>query len=189
MMRIAVFVALVLSAVFTGFLFAGFPGATLFGFLLTAAWGVLKRKPLSEVDAGWVLKRAMLSVAGYMLMTAFGLLGSDRRLHVKIADIRRELEGQGHRPTWFIISQRRSQIYNAVLANSVKRSKHLRGRAIDLFVVDADGNGNYDRRDFELIREASARCERRNPGYSGAVYDYLDRKSRLTRHMVHVELG
>ena len=188
MFRIFLFIIFCFLALLAGFFFAGVSGALLFGFLMLLAWKVLKRRPLRAFDADWLFRGLMLSVAGYLLMWFFGLLGSDRRLHDKIADMRAELEGRGHRPTWFIISQKRSRLYNAVLSNSVKKSKHLHGLAIDLFIVDVDGNGRYDRRDFDLIREASVRCERRLPGYRGSVYHYLDCGSWLSRHMVHVEL-
>ncbi len=188
MIRISLIVIFCLLALLSGFFFAGFSGALLFGFLMSFAWKVLKKWPLWAFDARWLFRGVMLSVVGYLLMWFFGLLGSDRRLHDKIADMRTELEGRGHRPTWFIISQKRSSLYNAVLSNSVKKSKHLQGLAIDLFVVDVDGNGRYDRRDFDLIREASVRCERRFPGYRGSVFHYLARGSWLSRHMVHVEM-
>jgi hypothetical protein len=188
MFRITLLVIFCFLALLVGFFFAGVSGALFFGFLILLAWKVLKRSPLRAFVAGWFFRGLMLSLAGYILMWFFGLLGFDCRLHDKIADMRSELVRNGHRPTWFIISQKRSTIYNAVLPNSVKKSKHLHGLAIDLYVVDVDGNGRYDRRDFDLIRDASVRCERRHPGYRGSVYHYLARGSWLSRHMVHVEL-
>ena len=187
-MRTSVSLLLVLCALAAGFFFAGLVGALFFGVLMLAAFMVWKGKALHALDARWMFTGVFLCLAGYVLMRAFGLLGSDPRLHTKLKDIRAELQRQGHRPTWFIISQRRSTLYNAVLANSITKSKHLRGRAIDIFVVDVDGNGRYDKMDFELIQGASETCGRRNSAYKGRVYDYLDKRSRLTRHMVHVEL-
>jgi hypothetical protein len=179
---------LAVCALATGFLFAGIEGAVLFGLLLLAAIMVARRSFTAFLDTRWLITGASLCLLGYSLMWVFGLLGSDPRLHDKLHDIRAELQRQGHRPTWFIISQKRSGLYNALLANSKKKSKHLGGRAIDIFVVDVDGDGLYNSRDFELIRRASELCGRKNPTYKGRVYDYLGNRSHLTRHMVHVEL-
>jgi hypothetical protein len=180
--------SLAICALAMGFFFAGLPGAVSFGLLMLASFMVMRRKDLNSLDARWLFTGVFLCLTGYLLMRVFGLIGSDPRLHTKLRDIRVELQRQGYRPTWFIISQKRSTLYNAVLANSITKSKHLKGRAIDIFVVDVDGNGRYEMRDFELIQKASETCGRRNPSYKGRVYDYLDKKSRLTRHMVHVEL-
>jgi hypothetical protein len=94
MYRIFLFIIFCFLALLAGFFFAGVSGALLFGFLMLLAWKVLKRSPLRAFDAGWFFRGLMLSVVGYLLMWFFGLLGSDRRLHDKIADMRAELEGR-----------------------------------------------------------------------------------------------
>jgi hypothetical protein len=138
------------------------------------------------------MRRLVLLVSailiGYGLITIFGLRGSDPLLKQKLKVIKSELRQQGYQPLWIIISQKRSQWYNDLLSNSVKDSKHLKGKAIDIFVLDINGDWRYDQTDFDLIKNTSINVEVNNPAYEGKVYNYLKNKSPLSRRMVHLEL-
>jgi uncharacterized protein YcbK (DUF882 family) len=78
------------------------------------------------------------------LITVFGLRGSDPLLKQKLKAVKSELRQQGYQPIWIIISQRRSQWYNDLLSNSVKDSRHLKGKAIDIFILDINGDWRYE---------------------------------------------
>ncbi len=119
-------------------------------------------------------------------MMGFGLVGSSERVHGRVEAIRTQLEQQGHSPQWFIISQRRYSFYNMILRNAVKKSNHLKGEAIDLYIIDINGDGVYDIHDFELINAASKKVGRSSPRLKGEVFDYL-RRGFFSRRMVHVE--
>lgn len=76
-----------------------------------------------------------------------------------------------------------------MLKNSVKKgkSRHLKGKAIDLFIFDINDDKKYDMEDFELIKKVEAKCEKTNPKINGRVYNYFGRGS-FTQHMIHVEI-
>lgn len=105
-------------------------------------------------------------------------------------NIEKELRRSGYNPQWFIISQKRMELYNNLLPNSRKngKSKHLKGKAIDIFVMDVDGDGKYDIKDYDLIKSASEKLAQQIPSTRGGVFNYLG-KGYFTRHMVHVELS
>ena len=80
-------------------------------------------------------------------------------------------------------------IYNNILLNSVKngKSKHLLGKAIDLYIYDINGDGIYNIKDFEIFKMASRKVEIINPEIKGGVYDYL-KKGPFSKTMIHVEV-
>lgn len=179
------FILLFLLSVVSGFFLAGFSGALLFGLFNTLAVRSMQRKTHSPIV--YLAVFPIFSLLGYFLMIAFGLLGASETAHRRVEAIRTELKEQGHTPMWFIISEKRSSLYNRLLLNSRDKSKHLMGRAIDVYVIDIDGDGDYDGQDYKLIEKAAAKVSRATPELSGKTYHYLD-KGLFSRRMVHVEL-
>ena len=178
-------ILLVLLSILSGFFLAGIPGALLFGTFNTLAWKSLRRK---ETSTGALLFGfAGFSALGYLLMLGFGLLGATENAQKRVDAIRTNLEQDGYSPRWFIISQKRTWIYNKLLLNSVDKSKHMQGKAIDLYIIDIDGDGDYDKGDYTLIEKAAANVNRTSPELSGKTYSYLG-KGFFSRCMVHVEL-
>ncbi len=123
-------------------------------------------------------------------MMAFGLVDANKIVHKKLAGIRQELIREGYKPRWFIISQRRYSFFNNLLINSVKngKSKHLTGNSIDIYVLDVNGDGKYDKTDFKLIENASLKFELKNQDTKGIIYNYFGR-GYLSQHMIHVEVN
>lgn len=188
-MRFLGFLLLTLSSLLAGFIFAGIPGAVLFGIINAIAWHILKKREPGKYLRKFFARLLFFSAMGYLLMMGFGLVGAGALVHQKVNEIKTELIREGYRPRWIIISQKRYEIYNQLLKNSVKngKSRHLAGKAIDLFIIDIDNDGKYDKEDFNLIKNAEARCEKAHPETKGSVYHYFG-KGRLSNHMVHVEV-
>lgn len=186
LIKITKFAIGILIAFLIGFLFAGFYGALGMGLLLSMTFSNI------NIKFNWkatLIRTAIFSTTAYLLMLFFGLLNAGKNVHEKVRAIRVELERQGYTPKWVIISQKRNDYYNSILYNSVKngKSKHLTGRAIDLYVFDVNGDWNYDIKDFELIQKASQKFNQSNPDSKGRVFNYL-RKGKISRRMVHVEI-
>jgi hypothetical protein len=70
----------------------------------------------------------------------------------------------------------------------VDDSKHLEGKAIDLYIIDINGDNQYDREDFKLIERAHNNIQKRENARIGDVFDYL-KKGFFTRRMVHVQIN
>jgi hypothetical protein len=179
-------ILLLLTAVVFGFFFPGIFGAVVFALLLILVVNGLKVKSynLKRVAVSFILS----FIAGFGLMWFFGLMGANEILYQRVDALKAELIQMGHHPKWFIISQRRNEVYNGWLSNSVDDSKHLEGKAIDLYIIDINGDNQYDREDFKLIERAHNNIQKRENAHIGDVFDYL-KKGFFARRMVHVQLN
>lgn len=181
LLRILIFIL----ALCIGFIYPGIAGALVVGAILIVVFNGFKIR-------GYGAKRvfvtfALSSAVSFALMHFTGLLGASEVVHSKVEALRNELVKQGYTPKWFIISQKRNKLYNSILANSVVKTKHLEGKAIDLYIIDINDDGVYDLTDFKLIEKAHDRIQRQNGRFRGHVFNYL-KKGFFSRRMVHVEV-
>jgi hypothetical protein len=189
-MKILGFILCIFLSVIIGFLFAGIEGALGFGTLILTGILILmngtKRWSAIKIVSGILF----FSVLGYVLMMAFGLLNTNPNVHAKVKGIKEEIIKEGYQPKWFIISQKRYGFFNNLLLNSVKngKSKHLKGKAIDLYVIDINGDGTYDKEDFEIIEKAAKKNQRDFELRKGRVFHYFG-KGYFSQHMVHIEIN
>lgn len=181
------FVIGLICALVIGFLYAGISGAIVMGLILSLTISYINKHFSFKK---FLLRTAVLSSLAYFSMFMFGLLHASESVHLKVEAIKKELLNQGFQPKWIIISQKRNNLYNNLLYNSVKngRSKHLTGRAIDLYVFDINGDWLYNAADFELLQKASRKVDSESPHINGRVYNYLN-KGTFSRRMVHVEVN
>ena len=115
----------------------------------------------------------------------FFLPGNCKVTH-KLIMIENEIEKRGYRNDWFIISGQRHLWYNKILPNSAKDSYHLKGEAIDIYVIDINGDGIFNSEDIKIFESANKYVESIHPELIGAVGTYTT-KGYLTRHMIHVD--
>jgi hypothetical protein len=188
-MRFIYFVIIVFFSILTGFYFAGVFGALAFGLINMFGLIVFKKNSQNWKIGTKLGGLILFSLLGYSLMLGFGLLNANENVHKKVEGIRKELIKQGYNPRWYIISQKRYKFYNDLLINSVKndKSKHLVGKAIDLFIIDINGDGVYNFKDFELIEKAESVSESKIKETRGNVFHYFG-KGQLKQNMVHVEI-
>jgi hypothetical protein len=189
-MKILGFILCIFLSIVTGFLFAGIAGALGFGTLILL--GILILRYGTKRWNGIKIASGILcfSVLGYVLMMACGLLNANQTVHAKVKGIEEEIINQGYQPSWFIISQKRYGFFNNLLLNSVKngKSKHLKGKAIDLYVIDINGDGTYDKEDFKIIEMAAKKNQRDFELRKGKVFHYFG-KGYFSQHMVHIEIN
>jgi hypothetical protein len=97
-------------------------------------------------------------------------------VHLKVDLIKKELKTMGYRPVWFMISGKRDTFLTDISYNNVKTKKgksyHLTGQAIDVEVLDIDGDWDFDEKDIVLIEKANAIVEQNNPNLIGALGTY-----------------
>ena len=178
----------VVVSCFMGLLYAGFWGALVLGMLNTLIYFLLIKKPAKLTPLKVTAVFCAWSITGYLLMNALGLLHADERVHNKLAFIKEQLYLQGHNPQWIIISQKRGYLYNLILhwkGTAVKNSEHLHGNAIDVFVLDIDGDGTYTYSDYELMQKAGKLYDKKI-NRRGVVAHYFYKGNSLDKHMVHL---
>lgn len=115
----------------------------------------------------------------------FGFTGANPKIKTKVQLIKESLIDAGYNPRWFTISEKRNKIFNSLLANSAKKSHHLHGNAIDVYVIDIDGDGKFTQTDLDIVKRHNNRVERRNPHLRGGFGTYTSKS--IAKHMIHFD--
>ena len=89
------------------------------------------------------------------------------------------LRKQGYNPHYFLLSGYRPRWLNQLMPLAAKNSVHQEGKAIDLFVIDIDGNRKFDSRDLAILSETVDVMDKKNPGQKGGVGLYQKSFSRM----------
>lgn len=136
-----------------------------------------------------IIIRTLLIIA-FLAAILFYLtrLPGDKRVMQKKRLIETRLAQKGYKGGFIIISQKRHQWYNSLLTNSIDRSNHLKGLAMDLWVMDLDGNGKWERNDIDLMVETINEIDREHPELAGWINTYTD-KGFMASRMVHFDIG
>lgn len=115
----------------------------------------------------------------------FGFSDVNPKIKTKVQLIKESLIDAGYNPRWFIISEKRNKWFNALLPNSAKNSHHLHGNAIDVYVIDIDGDGEFTQTDLDIVKKHNNKVERKNPNLRGAFGTYTSK--RFAKHMIHFD--
>jgi len=192
-MKLTILITGIISSLIFGFLFAGLFGAFCFALLLTITIYLYKKKcgiKFSKIGiAGFFVTFYIL---GYFLMYIGGLIGADKEITRKLELIKLELNSKGYKTRWIIISQKRLSFFNDLLPNSAKNKKspswHLKGKAIDVYVFDINGDNLFNKEDISIIEQANKVVEKEHPQLIGGLGDYsLDKNDYFTKHMIHFD--
>jgi hypothetical protein len=188
-MKLTILISGIISSLIFGFIFAGLFGAFCFALLLTLSIYLYRQKSkirLSKIEiVGFFLSFCIL---GYFLMYLGGLIGADKEITRKLELIKLELNSKGYKTNWIIISQKRHSFINDLLTNSSKDSWHLKGKAIDVYVFDINGDNLFNKKDISIIEQANNVVEKEHPELIGGLGDYsLDKNDYFTKHMIHFD--
>ena len=188
-MKIILIALGIIAALLFGLVFAGFIGAFGFAFMLLATFYLPKiyhKKSISKVRVFTLF--VSFYILGYGIMYAVGLLGAEKEILTKLELIKGELKAMGHNPKWVIISQKRNIWINKELKNAVPNSNHLYGKAIDVYVLDINGDNLFNKEDISIIEQANNVVEKEHPDLIGCLGDYfLDKNDYFTKHMIHFD--
>lgn len=110
---------------------------------------------------------------------------SDVAVLTKLQLLEDMLDANGYRSRYFVISGKRNKWYNDLI-NGAPRSLHLSGKAIDIWVVDIDGDWDFDNNDIRILEKLNAKIEATHPELTGAFGTYR-KASCLDRNMVHID--
>ncbi len=116
-------------------------------------------------------------LAGGYCWISYSKLSPDVRRKEKALNT--ALRRQGYKPRYFLLSGYRPRWLNQLMPLAAKNSDHQRGKAIDLFVIDIDGNGKFEDRDLTILSETVDLMDKRNPGQKGGVGLYQHSFSRM----------
>jgi uncharacterized protein YcbK (DUF882 family) len=111
---------------------------------------------------------------------------ANSKVVTKLNMIENEISKRGYVNNWFVISGRRSSWYNDLLSNSAKDSYHLYGEAIDIYVLDIDGDGVFNQKDIKIFESATQYVESNCPELVGGLGTYTKR-GYFSSHMIHID--
>lgn len=186
-MKLLFFLLLMPIALLIAFIYAGVWSAVVAAFLLSIGYSLMFKKPVRLLSTS--IRVLVLSVVLYTALNLGGLMGANEDIKTKVQLIEAELRAQNYQPKWVIISQKRSDFFNSKLAKSAPKSNHLIGMAIDLYLIDINGDWIFDNKDVDILYDATLRVEKKNPHLVGGFGIYLNNTtSYFTRHMIHLDL-
>jgi uncharacterized protein YcbK (DUF882 family) len=132
------------------------------------------------------ITKVLITVVIFILIKVLFFLPGNSQVNFKLKMIENEISKRGYTNNWFIISGKRHSWYNNVLSNSAKDSYHLKGNAIDIYIIDINGDGVFDSKDIKIFESANDYVESTNPKLVGALGTYTT-KGYFTRHMIHID--
>lgn len=119
---------------------------------------------------------AILLISGYYWVSYSKL---SPVVQLKEKALNTALRSQGYKPRYFLLSGYRPPWLNRLMPLAAKNSDHQRGKAIDLLVIDIDGNGQFNDRDLDILSRTVNRMDKTNPGQRGGVGLYRKPFSRM----------
>ena len=135
------------------------------------------------------MKKILLSVTVLivcaLVFNVFGFSGANDKVKTKVRLIKEAMEKDGYNVRWFTISEKRGKLYNSILPNAVKTSNHLKGNAIDVYVLDIDGDGSFTQKDLDIVKKYNRLIEKKNPSLVGAFGTYTSKT--FAKHMIHFD--
>jgi uncharacterized protein YcbK (DUF882 family) len=126
---------------------------------------------------------SILSIFGFKFLL---MSPANPEVKVKLDLIKKEIVSRGYNPRWFIISEKRQSWYNRLLPNSAKDSYHLKGKAVDIYVIDINGDGVFNNADIKIFDSCNKHVESGHPELLGAFGTYTT-KGYLSSHMIHID--
>jgi len=105
---------------------------------------------------------------------------------VYYAELKTELLKQGHKDKLLVISSKRANWHNQILTlfGASSKSRHLSGDAIDIIVLDVNGDGEMDSKDVDIVYKIFDSKIIRNKGGLGT---YKSEIGIWNRQMVHLD--
>ena len=112
-------------------------------------------------------------------------------VHLKTVEYYKELQvevkAQGYSPNWIVTSTVRPKWFNDLLVQyggAASKSQHLVGKAVDIVVLDVNGDGSKNSEDVDIIYNILNKKIIRS---KGGVGTYKNEHSFLDRQMVHFD--
>ncbi|HSR54161.1 MAG TPA: hypothetical protein VLV83_25305 [Acidobacteriota bacterium] len=130
---------------------------------------------------------AALALAAAAWTYSNSLIGVDESVITAYRTLQQRVEAAGHRPGFFVFSGRRYWLDNLLLTafGASPNSRHLHGNAIDIIVLDVNGDGTADAQDVDLVHRI---LDREIIADRGGLGTYKNEWGFLRRQMVHFDL-
>ena len=98
-----------------------------------------------------------------------------------------ELEEQGHIPNFYVVSGKRGKLHNQLLVQfggAATQSRHLKGEAIDIIVLDVNQDGKANGVDIDILYKI---LDRKIVGNKGGIGTYKNTEGFFSQQMIHFD--
>ncbi len=120
---------------------------------------------------------------------AISLNGVEPKVIEYNQQLKKQLKADGYKANYIITSAKRWKWHNDFLvwtgSGAAKKSQHLHGRAIDIMVLDVNGDGNANKEDVDIVYSILDKKIIRNKGGIGTYYKNAG--NFFDRQMVHFD--
>jgi uncharacterized protein YcbK (DUF882 family) len=133
-----------------------------------------------------VLLIILIPLVGYFIYMQ-GLYGVHPTTIEYYKQLNQELTSQGYSPNHFVLSTTRPKWFNDILVRfggAASRSQHLQSTAIDIVVMDVNGDGRANSKDVDIVYAILHRKIVKNKGGIGT---YKNEYTFFDRQMVHFD--
>ncbi len=142
-----------------------------------------RAKRILKTGLGILMALIILLVALYFIYIR-SLWGVDSRTVNYYKQLKVEMRNQGYHPNFIILSGKRGRWHNSLLQGAAKNSRHLKGEAIDIVVLDVNGDGKANALDVDIVYNILDQEIIRDQGGIGT---YKSESGFIDRQMVHFD--
>ena len=132
---------------------------------------------------------------GFMFLLLIGiiwfytnsLIGVDEQAKNYYTELKKELKLKKYKTNLFAISGRRWKFDNYILTklgSAASKSKHKSGQAIDIIVLDINGDGNSNSKDVDIVYKILDKKIVKNNGGLGS---YKNENGFFNKQMIHFD--
>ena len=136
----------------------------------------------------YALAFAAVVIVSVIWLYTGSLIGVDEATVATYRALQQRVSERGYEPSFFVLSGRRFWIDNKILTTfggASKNSRHLKGDALDIIVLDVNGDGTADRTDVDIVHRI---LDEELIGDRGGLGTYKNESGFLNRQMVHFDL-
>ncbi|MCI4670361.1 MAG: hypothetical protein MRZ79_19645 [Bacteroidia bacterium] len=135
--------------------------------------------------------RVLLIILGVVLLISWfyttSLIGVNPKTKAYYTELKKELKAKGYKTNIFTISGRRWQLDNWILSKfggAASQSRHRKGEAIDIVVLDVNGDGKANSEDVDIVYKILNKKIIRG---NGGIGTYKGESDFFSRQMVHFD--
>jgi len=124
---------------------------------------------------------------GLRLFYTSSLIGVNTKSKSYLKTLKKELKNKGYEPNLFVISGRRWYLDNLLLnkfGGASSKSRHLKGEAIDIIVLDVNNDGQRNALDVNIVYDILDKKIIKNNGGLGS---YKNERGFFNKQMIHFD--
>jgi len=124
---------------------------------------------------------------GLILLYTSSLIGVNDKAKNYLKTLTKELKKKGYEPNFFVISGRRWYLDNLLLnkfGGASSKSRHLKGEAIDIIVLDVNNDGQRNALDVSIVYNMLDKKIIKNHGGLGT---YKNEQGFFNQQMIHFD--